>query len=102
MGLSVVILLSTEDSGTTLKQFLQIKQVCQTVFSKVDFATKDGLPPLFDQKTDIQLDTIDYKKIDLLQNDYHGLVVPDGLGFYSDESKELGDLIWSFVKFKSN
>jgi hypothetical protein len=98
---AVAILLSPDEGGITLKQFLQIKQVCKTVFSQVDYVSKDGLSSKFDHPTDLQLEMKDYKKIDLLQNCYQGLVIPDGLGHYHDDSKELGLFIASFVKFKS-
>jgi hypothetical protein len=99
--MSVVILLSSGTGGISLKHFLQLKQVCKTVFSQVDYVTRDGLAPVFDQPTQVQLDIKDYKQIDLLQHQYQGLVIPDGLGHYCDESKELGQFIASFVTFSS-
>ena len=99
--MKVAILLASSSPGNTLKQFIQIRQVCKTIFTEVDFLTRQGQLPIFDGEAPTDLEVLDYCKIDLLKHDYQGLVVPDGEGHYNDYSEELHNFIYSFVKFKS-
>ena len=85
------------------------------VFTKVDIVTLHGVSPIIeDGDTSLlqDLSFVDYTKVDVLQHDYQGLIVPDGLGHYyhhsqparhgqEDLSMALKEFIYSFVKFKS-
>jgi hypothetical protein len=103
---TIAVLLSISKKGTTAKQFQLIHQVCTTVFNEVHYLTKGGLPPIFDipspSKWANELEQRDYTAIDIINNEYKGLVIPDGLGYYEENCEELGRFIESFIKYKSN
>ena len=62
-------------SGLAVKQFLQIKQVLHAIFETVDYFS---INPNLDYKVDVlPLITIDCLK-------YDGLIIPDGIGWYSE------------------
>ncbi|KAJ3364901.1 hypothetical protein HDU91_002388, partial [Kappamyces sp. JEL0680] len=109
--MKVAILLSHHQAGNSLRSFQLLLQVCKSVFSQVDLVTFGGKAAVFVDTNGTKADQgesweyADYVAVDLIQNDYQGLVVPDGMGHYhhTDDPQcraALGDFIYSFVKFK--
>lgn len=96
--MKVAILLAK--SQNNYPNFTKVLQVCKTIFTKVELLTENGQKPQFDQEEEIEaLEYADYKSIDLIQNDFNGLVIPEGSGHYY-HSKDIKPFIYSFVKFK--
>lgn len=97
--MKVAILLAKTQNN--FKNFLQVFQACKTIFKQVGLLTGDGQKPEFDEEGEEieNLEYLDYHTIDLAQNDFSSLLVPEGIGHYYHD-KDIKPLISSFVKFK--
>ena len=100
MASQALILLSSSAPGINFKHFQQINQVCRTVFQQVHYVTRNGERPVFDNEAKSDFEQLNYIDIMTKIHEYQGLVIPDGMGHYHDQSEELAALLESFVKFK--
>ena len=89
---SIVAVLVPKDR-VSIKQFRQITQVCETVFDAVDYYSPNGTTSLNGIKT---LSEFDFQNI----IKYKGLVVPDGLGWYDQDTTMESKILEAFIKAK--
>ena len=77
-------------ANVSVKQFNQVKQVCEAVFEEVHYFSESG--------DSSELTIRKWSELEMDSDYFQGLIVPDGMGWYDETDSHIGSIICYFAK----